>query len=103
MSTNLPQPEGNFVITGRRPPAGCVQMSTLSSAIALSSIPEKARLVYIQAETQSIRWRDDGTSPTASVGNLIQAGDTIEYDGDISQVKIIETTTSAKANLAYYY
>jgi hypothetical protein len=82
-------------------PLGHQQITTLSSAVGLT-FPTGARLALIQPETQSIRWRDDGTNPTASVGLVLNAGDTLPYTGDLALFKVIETTASAKLNVAYY-
>ena len=49
-----------------------------------------------------MRWRDDGVDPTASVGMLLVAGTPLQYDGDLSRIKFIETTASAKLNVSYY-
>ena len=34
-------------------------------------IPAGSRYVWLEAEVQAIRWRDDGTAPTASTGELL--------------------------------
>ena len=34
-----------------------------------------AQAVLLRAEAQNIRWRDDGTAPTATVGQLLLPGD----------------------------
>jgi hypothetical protein len=88
---------------------GYQQISDLSSAVGLTvptSTPlgasTKANFALIVAETQNVRWRDDGTSPTASVGMLLVAGVPLQYDGDLSKIKFIETTASAKLNISYY-
>jgi hypothetical protein len=57
----------------------------------------------IVAETQSVRWRDDGVAPTASVGMLLATGVPLQYDGDLTNIKFIEQTASAKLNISYYY
>jgi len=81
---------------------GFVQMTSLSSATGLSSIPSGAQYALINAEDQNVRWRDDGTNPTASVGMVLEAGDTMLYDMPLSALKVIEETASAKLNVSYY-
>ena len=81
---------------------GFVQMTSLSTAILLTLPPAGTKLAFIQAETQNVRWRSDGTSPTTSVGNILYAGDVLEYDGDVTAIKFIEVTPSAKLNIHYY-
>jgi hypothetical protein len=89
---------------------GYQQLATVSSATGLtvpardpiSGMDVKANFALIVAETQDVRWRDDGTDPTASVGMLLKAGVIFQYDGDLKKIKFIETTGSAKVNVSYY-
>lgn len=98
-----PKFQGSQVFDGPREPLGYIQMTSLASAVPLTAtIPAQAKLVLLQAETQSVRWRDDGTNPTASVGMLIAAGSMMIYTGNPSNLKVIETTASAKLNVSYY-
>lgn len=89
---------------------GYQQITSLSAAASLT-VPTRTpngstaspRLVLLQCESQSVRWRDDGTSPTASVGMILNVGDQpYPYDGDLNKIKFIETATSAKLNVSYY-
>jgi hypothetical protein len=82
-------------------PLGYQQIATLTSSTALT-VPEGAKRAIIQAETQNVRWRDDGTAPTASVGMLIASGASISYVGDLKTFRVIEATASAKLNVSYY-
>lgn len=88
---------------------GYQQLATLSSTVGLTVPTQtpngsntKANFALIVAETQNVRWRDDGVDPTASVGMLLVAGTPFQYDGDLSKIKFIETTASAKLNVSYY-
>lgn len=56
----------------------------------------------IQAETQGLRWRDDGTDPTTAIGMLIPAGETLEYTGPLAKLRLINATAGAVANISYY-
>ena len=80
---------------------GYQQITSLSSATGLT-VPRGATLALIVPETQNVRWRDDGTSPTASVGMPIFVGASLSYDGDFNKIKFIEETASAKLNISYY-
>jgi len=89
---------------------GYQQITSLSSAASLT-VPARTpngsaaspRLALLQCESQSVRWRDDGTSPTASVGMILNVGDQpYPYDGDLNKIKFIETAASAKLNVSYY-
>ena len=88
---------------------GYQQISTLSSAVGLtvptvdkSGNKQQPTFALIVAETQGVRWRDDGTDPTASVGMPLAAGVPLQYDGDLTRIKFIEQTASAKLNISYY-
>lgn len=80
---------------------GYQQITDLSSAAALT-IPPGATLALIVPETQNVRWRDDGTAPTASVGMPIYIGASLSYDGDLNRIRFIQEAASAKLNISYY-
>lgn len=85
----------------RPEPKGYQQITTLSSAASLT-VPSGADFALVQALTQNVRWRDDGTAPTATVGQRLAAGSTLEYDGDLSAIQLIEEAASAEVNVTYY-
>ncbi len=59
-------------------------------------------MAVIVAEGQSVRWRDDGTAPTASVGMPVLANGVLSYDGDLTRIRFIQTAATAKLNVSYY-
>lgn len=88
---------------------GYEQITDLSSAKSLTvptkdqfGLNQKPTIALITPETQGVRWRDDGTSPTSSVGMPLAAGVTLQYDGDLKKIKFIEQNASAKLNISYY-
>ena len=84
-------------------PLGYEQINP-TTATALT-VPTGATVAVIQAETNVVRMRDDGTDPTASVGFLIPtgAGGEMIYSGDLSAVKLIDTSAGASTvNVLYY-
>lgn len=89
---------------------GYQQITSLSAASGLTvptrdpstGLTVKANFALITPETNAVRWRDDGTAPTASVGMPLAAGVTLQYDGDLSKIKFIEQTASAVLNISYY-
>lgn len=89
---------------------GYGQEAALSTAKNLPSQPstdkngqsKRPLIAAIIAETQSVRWRDDGVAPTASVGMLLPVNTVFVYDGDISRIQFIETTASASLSVSYY-
>lgn len=82
-------------------PLGYQQLTSISSATALT-VPAKATVAIIQPETKDVRWRDDGTSPTAGIGIVIAAGDSLVYSGNLSAIKFIEVAATGKLNVSYY-
>lgn len=83
------------------------QFTTLTTAIALSAESQSLAgcvAVLVQAESQNVRWWDDGlTDPTASTGHQLEAGKSLFYDiAAISGLKFIEEVAGAKLNVSYY-
>jgi hypothetical protein len=88
---------------------GYQQISSLSSAAnltvparTLEGLNAKPVFALIIAEGQAIRWRDDKTAPTASVGMPLAVGVPLQYDGDLTNIQFIEQTVGAKLNISYY-
>jgi hypothetical protein len=54
-------------------------------------------------ETAQIRWRDDGTAPTAAVGHLLEVGQVLEYDGDLNKISFIRTGGTSGSLPATYF
>lgn len=82
-------------------PRGFQQISGAAAATSLT-VPSNARYALIQVLSQSVRWRDDGTAPTASVGMQILAGDHIFYTGELGHIRFIEEAVGAEINVSYY-
>ena len=82
-------------------PLGYQQITSLSAATGLT-VPSGANRASITAEAQTVRWRDDGTNPTASVGMPITAGNGKWYIGDLTKIKFIQATSGGILNVAYY-
>lgn len=88
---------------------GYQQITSLSASTGLT-IPQvdlnglacKPSIAIIVAESTAVRWRDDDVAPTATVGMPLATGVTLQYDGDLSKIKFIEQTASAKLNVTYY-
>lgn len=82
-------------------PLGYQQLTSLAAAAALT-IPAGAQKAVVIAETQDVRWRDDGTNPTASVGVVLKKDTVYTFDVLSAALRFIETAASAKLNVAYY-
>ena len=83
-------------------PRGYEKLTVSSTALTFAAIPGNAVYALIRVETDSIRWRDDGTDPTAANGMLLSAGETMTYDGPLSALKMIRVTTDATVHVSYY-
>lgn len=84
-------------------PPGGYQQFTVVASTALPSIPTGAAEALVICETQTVRWRDDGVAPTASVGMPLTANTAFPYTGNLAAVRIIQTTATATCNVSYYY
>lgn len=87
-------------------PTGYCQLTLLGSAALLSTcsggIPARSTIAEICVEAQGIRYRDDGTSPTASVGMPIASGVCFQYAGLLTALSIIQQTSGAILNVSFY-
>lgn len=83
-------------------PVGFQRITSLSSATSLTPPSPDCNACIIQPESQSVRWRDDGTDPTTTTGGLIKAEQALEYTGQLDRIRLIETAASASANVTYY-
>ena len=86
---------------GFRKPVGHQQITDVSSAVGLT-VPPGATVALIGVADQAVRWRDDGTDPTATVGMVIAAGAEIEYSADLTAITIIEVVAGAELNISYF-
>lgn len=81
---------------------GYQQITSLGSSTALT-VPAGAMFALITPESQGVRWRDDGTAPTATVGYPLAAGVELQYAASsLTALRFIEQTASATLNIAYF-
>jgi hypothetical protein len=103
-------------------PIGYARFADLSSAVVLATATPTAGTIYtslvgpnglkavpqhaiITINTQAARVRDDGTSPTASEGERVLAGEKIVIDyapEAIRKFRVIEEAASASMTVRYY-
>lgn len=88
-------------VVGSLIPMGYQQLGALGASSALT-VPLGARIAYIQPQTAAVRWRDDGTAPTATIGQPLAVAATLEYSGSLANIRFIEVSAGAILNIVYY-
>lgn len=88
------------------PLAPSQRITSLGTAAALT-VPAGATMAVITADlgTANVRWRDDTTNPTATVGNELASGSTLIYTGNLSTIRFIQEGSSPATpilNVSFY-
>ncbi|KKN49969.1 hypothetical protein LCGC14_0637700 [marine sediment metagenome] len=65
------------------------------------------RRAVITVETDSVRFRTDGTAPTSAEGHILYAADVLEfmdanYESVLNLIQFIRVTTDAALKITYY-
>lgn len=82
---------------------GYQQITDLSAAVGFATIPAGAETAIVQCQTQNVRYRDDGSDPTAAVGMILVANTFYEFTvGQLARMKFIEVLASAALNVSFY-
>jgi hypothetical protein len=89
-----------YIAEGTIEPFQYVQLTDLGSAVGVGS--GGGRVALIQSLNQNVRWRDDGSNPTTSVGMRLHAGETMLYTGNLRNLKFIEEAAGAELNISLY-
>lgn len=82
-------------------PLGYQQLTPLATSTALTP-PAGATIAFISVETAGVRYRDDGTAPTATVGMPIAAGQQLTYSGNLTAVRFIAQSGTPVMDVSYY-
>lgn len=93
-----------LVFTGQQVlrPLGHQQITNLAAAVGLT-IPAGCCMVLITVTTQAVRWRDDGTDPTATIGMPLAVNTELQYHATgLTALKFIEQVAGGVLNAAYY-
>lgn len=80
---------------------GYQQITSTATAVGLT-VPSGANFAMIVCEAQALRWRDDGTDPSTTVGMPLAVGVDFSYDGDLHRIKFIAAVAGAIINISYY-
>jgi hypothetical protein len=77
------------------------QQITLSALSSLT-VPTGAQEALITVETAAVRYRDDGTAPTAAIGMPLAVGATLDYTGTLANIQFIAQTGTPVLDILYY-
>jgi hypothetical protein len=80
---------------------GYQQITVLTAAVSLT-VPAGATGAMIVADTQAVRWRDDGTAPTAAIGMPLPAGTVLWCTGNLAVIQFIQEAATAVLNITYF-
>ena len=82
---------------------GAFETLTVSSTGLALTRASEFESAYITTETDSIRFRLDGVSPTATVGHLVSAGGQIILTGsaEVRGFRVIRVSTDATLRVSY--
>lgn len=87
-------------------PLGYCQLTSIDASTLVSTcsggIPAGANVALLTPEAQAIRYRDDGTAPTAAVGQPMAVAASLLYTGTLSKLRVISQTSGAKLNVTFY-
>jgi len=81
---------------------GMETLNGLSAVKGLPNVPPKAIYALLQAHGNAVRWRDDGTDPTAAIGHLIPADKKYRYISELLKIRFTEASASATLTVTYY-
>lgn len=76
--------------------------ASIVAAAGLGTIPDNTLVAFIQAEGGDVKWTDDGTTPTSTVGKRLYDGQELQYSGPLKSLKIISVSGTPQLNVSYY-
>ncbi len=100
--------QGQATIVAYRRPLGYQQISaaTLAASTGFTLPATIAGLpvayAVVQCNGGNVRWRDDGTAPTSSVGMTLPAGSELDYSGEMGAIRFILSTGAPILDVMYY-
>ncbi len=82
--------------------AGAPQFGlSVSTATGLTA-PAGATIATICVESASVRFRDDGATPTATIGAPVAAGSCFQYSGPLGAIQFVAQSGSPTLDVLYY-
>jgi hypothetical protein len=74
---------------------------TITAAVTLSA-PVAASWARIQSLGATVRWWDDGSTPTVTQGFSLSAGTLLQFSGDFKKFRAIAESGTPTLNVSYY-
>lgn len=82
---------------------GYVKQTALATAVGLSSIPANTVRATVQVEGGDVRWRGDGSNPTATDGMLLPANAERDFaPASLAALKFIQVSSAATLHVTYW-
>ena len=84
-------------------PLGYQQLASVTSGTALNlTVPNASRVAEICVGANSVRYRDDGTAPTTSLGMTATAAQCFQYSGNLVVIQFVAVNTPTTLDVSYY-
>ncbi len=80
---------------------GYQQINDVSSAVTLT-VPSGARRAKVVALDQAVRWRDDGTDASATIGMPLAVDTILDITDALATITFFERVAGAELNISYY-
>lgn len=101
--------QGGTCALGTLVPMGYEEVAVSSTAIGfttatIQTATTAASFAYVYVGSNAVRWRDDGTSPTASVGQPASAGERLQVCGKkaVAAIRFIRQSADATIFASFY-
>src|SRR6185312_2208443 len=82
--------------------AGASQMALAVGTNTTLAVPAGATLAEICVEGASVRYRDDGTAATSSLGIPVASGTCFQYSGPLASLSFTAQSGSPTIDVSYY-
>ena len=82
--------------------AGASQMALSVGTNTTLTAPATATIAEICVEGAGVRYRDDGTAATSSLGVPVSAGSCFQYSGPLSSLSFTAQSGSPTIDVSYY-
>jgi hypothetical protein len=78
------------------------QQITMTTLKAVLTVPAGATVAYVVVEGQAMRWRDDGTAPTAAIGMPVPVAGTVTFAGNLAAIQFFPQASGSILDVSYY-